>query len=88
MNLTTPLIDRLPRDLLMSPSHAPAYHRLAEYFALLITKGAVRAEERLPSENRLAQHFHVSRPTVRHALAQLAAAKLVRREQGRGTYIN
>ena len=81
-------VTQLSRDLLMSASPVPAYYRLARQLATLIDDGAFRPEEQLPSEQRIADHLYVSRPTVRHALNELAAAHLVRREHGRGTFIN
>ena len=80
-------ITQLPRDLLMSASRVPTYHRLAQKLAALISVGAFEPDEQLPSEQRIAEHLYVSRPTVRHALAELADANLVRREHGRGTYV-
>jgi GntR family transcriptional regulator len=81
-------VTQLPRDLLMSDSPVPAYYRLAQELATLIDGGAFQPEEQLPSEHRIAEHLYVSRPTVRHALNRLAAANLIRREHGRGTFIN
>ena len=51
-----------------------------------ILQGVYPPEERMPSEARLAQELNVSRATVRSALAGLAAAGLVLRKQGDGTY--
>jgi GntR family transcriptional regulator len=81
-------VTQLPRNLLITASPVPAYHRLARQLASLIENGAFQPEEQLPSEQRIADHLYVSRPTVRHALNELAAAKLIRREHGRGTFIN
>jgi GntR family transcriptional regulator len=41
----------------------------------------------LPSELHLMQHFGVSRPTVRQAMAQLAHGGLITRGRGRGTFV-
>src|SRR5271170_7320251 len=46
------------------------------------------AGTRLPSEWELARSCGVSRTTVRTALAELTAAGLVVRHQGRGTYVH
>ncbi len=40
----------------------------------------------LPTESELVRHFSVSRSTVRQVLSELAAAGLVDRQQGRGTF--
>lgn len=42
---------------------------------------------RLPTEPELCERFGVSRITVRRAVADLEAAGVVRRQQGRGTFI-
>ncbi|MDF1718189.1 MAG: GntR family transcriptional regulator [Antarcticimicrobium sp.] len=47
-----------------------------------IVSGALIVDERLPSEAELADHFHVSRPTVREALKRLAAQSLIRTQRG------
>lgn len=41
----------------------------------------------LPTERDLAERFGVSRITARQALAELEKKRLVRREQGRGTFV-
>ena len=48
----------------------------------------VRSSGMLPSEADLAQHFSVSRATVRDALSQLEATGVVIRRQGVGTFVN
>ena len=45
-------------------------------------------DEKLPSEEKLAVEFDVSRSTIRSALAVLAAEGFVTRRQGDGTYAN
>lgn len=48
----------------------------------------VRSNGMLPSEAELAQHFSVSRATVRDALSRLEATGVVIRRQGIGTFVN
>ncbi len=47
-----------------------------------IISGALIVDERLPSEAELADHFDVSRPTIREALKRLAAQSLIRTQRG------
>ena len=72
----------------MTPSPIPAYHRLACQIRQLLDRGALRPGEQLPSEHQIAEHLHVSRPTVRRALQQLQQSDLISREQGKGTFVN
>ena len=52
--------------------------------------GDLPVDERLPSEAELAEHFDVSRPTVREALKRLAAQSLIRTQRGAtgGAFVN
>lgn len=52
-----------------------------------ILAGKYSATEPLPGEPALAKLFNVSRITVRRALADLDAAKLIDRQPGRGTFV-
>lgn len=52
-----------------------------------IDNGTFRYGDRLLSEMELAERFHVSRQTVRHATGELVKAQVLTRVQGSGTYI-
>jgi GntR family transcriptional regulator len=41
----------------------------------------------IPSESRLAEHFNVSVGTIRKAIDELVAEKILVRQQGRGTFV-
>jgi len=47
-----------------------------------ILDGALKVEERLPTEEELAERFGVSRPTIREALKRLAAQNLIHTRRG------
>jgi len=55
-----------------------------------IVGGDLAFDQRLPSETELAEHFGVSRPTVREALKRLAAQSLIRTARGAtgGAFVN
>lgn len=55
-----------------------------------IVSGKLIVGDRLPSEAELAEHFAVSRPTVREALKRLAAQSLIRTQRGAfgGAFVN
>ena len=64
--------------------------QVAEKIRDAILQGGLKADDRLPTEDELAQRFNVSRPTVREALKRLAAQNLVRSKRGPtgGTFVN
>ncbi|WP_347310140.1 FadR/GntR family transcriptional regulator [Defluviimonas sp. SAOS-178_SWC] len=64
--------------------------RIAEGIREAIVEGRLIVDERLPSEQELAETFGVSRPTVREALKRLAAQSLIRTQRGAtgGAFVN
>jgi GntR family transcriptional regulator len=72
----------LSRDL-----PVPLYHQVKTSILREIEAGHWRPEDRLPSEDDLAERFRVSKITVRQAMRELAERGYVRREQGRGTFV-
>lgn len=64
-----------------------AYQTVADSLRTLIDSGALGLESKLPGELELARTYGVSRNTVRHALSQLEASNLIRRQQGKGTFV-
>jgi DNA-binding FadR family transcriptional regulator len=52
-----------------------------------IISANLQTDDKLPSENELAQLLGVSRNVVRQALSSLEAVGIVRIEQGRGTFV-
>jgi len=65
----------------------PLYHQLKTAILRDIEGGRWKPGDRLPSEDELITRFHVSKITVRQALRELAQMGYVRREQGRGTFV-
>jgi GntR family transcriptional regulator len=65
----------------------PLYHQVKTQLLRGIEAGQWHPEDRLPSEDELADRFHVSKITVRQAMRELAQLGYVRREQGRGTFV-
>jgi DNA-binding FadR family transcriptional regulator len=64
--------------------------QIADQLRQAILDGSFEADDRLPTEDELAQRFQVSRPTIREALKILAAQNLVRSKRGPtgGTFVN
>lgn len=65
----------------------PLYHQLLDSLRELI-QTELTAGDALPAERVLAERYHVSRTTVRLALQELDSLGLIRREHGRGTFVN
>jgi GntR family transcriptional regulator len=72
----------LSRDL-----PVPLYHQVKTLILSRIETGQWRPGDRLPSEDELSERFKVSKITVRQALRELAQLGHIRREQGRGTFV-
>lgn len=63
--------------------------QISENIREAILQGHLKVDERLPTEEELAQRFSVSRPTIREALKRLAAQNLIRSQRGPtgGTFV-
>lgn len=59
-----------------------AARQIAESIREAIMSGRLKVDERLPTEEELANRFNVSRPTIREALKRLAAQNLIRSRRG------
>lgn len=65
----------------------PLWHQLAEALRARITAGEWGAGFQIPTEDQLCETFGVSRITVRQGVRQLESEGLLRRDQGRGTFV-
>jgi GntR family transcriptional regulator len=65
----------------------PLYYQLKTVILREIESGRWPPDAQLPTENELASRFSVSKITVRQALRELAGEGFIRREQGRGTFV-
>lgn len=72
---------------LRSDSASPLYRQLMQRIRADIASGVYAVHSRIPSEAELSEAYQVSRVTVRKALAELTSEGLLRRKQGKGTYV-
>jgi GntR family transcriptional regulator len=66
----------------------PRYYQLKEILEKRIQAGEFQPGGRFPTDDELCQEYGLSRGTVRRAVEMLIGAGLLRREQGRGTFLN
>ena len=65
----------------------PLWHQTERTLRALIADGAWPDGAQLPNEAKLSEMLGVSRITMRHALRNMEEWGLLRREQGRGTFV-
>ena len=68
-------------------SGVPLYHIICLVLRDGMDSGRFKPGVALPTEDELARDYRVSRVTVRRALGELAAAGLIERRQGSGTFV-
>jgi GntR family transcriptional regulator len=66
----------------------PLVYQLGEAIRDKIVRGEYGLGEPIPTEEQLQKLYGVSRTTVRLALAKLVNEGYIRRQQGKGTYVN
>lgn len=63
------------------------WRQVADDIAAAIESSELQPGERLPNEFALAETYGVARVTIRRAMEDLKGRKLVRVQQGRGTFV-
>jgi DNA-binding GntR family transcriptional regulator len=66
----------------------PQYRIVYENLRKQILDGVYKPGDILPSENELCRQYHLTRPTIRHALDALRNESLIIRHQGKGSIVN
>ena len=69
-------------------SSTPLYRQLTIGIKNAILLGILKDKEQLPTEFALCEVFNISRPVVRQAYAELINEGLVKRIQGKGTFVH
>ena len=70
-----------------SPTFSPLYRQIKALLVQALDTGEWRPGTAIPSESELATRFSVSQGTVRKAIDELAADKMLVRRQGKGTFV-
>jgi GntR family transcriptional regulator len=70
-----------------SPTFSPLYQQIKALITQSLQSGEWKPGDLIPSEVELANRFKVSQGTVRKAIDELSAEKLVVRRQGKGTFV-
>lgn len=68
-------------------AHSPLYRQIRDALMRSLESGEWRPGDAIPSEAELAVRYGVSQGTVRKSIDALAAANLLVRRQGRGTFV-
>ena len=74
-------------NALLNDGASPLYRQLMQRIRADIASGVYPVHSRIPSEAELTEAYQVSRVTVRKALAELTREGLLRRMQGKGTFV-
>jgi GntR family transcriptional regulator len=80
-------LDTTMHHFLAPASPVPLYFQLSKHLRDRIRAGEFDHNTALPTEDRLCADYRVSRTTVRQAMADLAAQRLILRRRGLGTFV-
>lgn len=75
------------KPLAATPTFSPLYRQIETLLLQRLEAGEWRPGSAIPSEAELAVRFGVSQGTVRKAIDEMVAEKLLVRRQGKGTYV-
>lgn len=78
----------MKKQILITESYSPLYKQLMQKLRSDIAGGVYPVHSRIPSEQELCDIYQVSRVTVRKALAELTQEGLLKRHQGKGTFVS
>ncbi|MFZ4826114.1 MAG: GntR family transcriptional regulator [Phototrophicaceae bacterium] len=70
------------------PPTIPKYAQLMQLIQEKIQQGVWGINQQLPNEDELVRMFQMSRGTVRKGMSELQHQGIIRKEQGRGTFVN
>ena len=79
--------ENMTKETLDNKSAIPLYQQMADTILKEIQNGTFSPGSRIPTEFELSESYHVSRVTVRKALAELAGKGCLERKSGKGTFV-
>jgi DNA-binding GntR family transcriptional regulator len=65
----------------------PDYVRISNAYAAAIVDGRLKPGDKLPTIAEMTQRYEIGATTVKMVLVRLEARRLVRRHQGKGTFV-
>ena len=65
----------------------PDYVRISDAYATAIVEGRLKPGDKLPSIAEMTERYGVGATTIKMVLVRLEARRLVRRHQGKGTFV-
>ncbi|MGX7670215.1 winged helix-turn-helix domain-containing protein [Plantactinospora sp. DSM 117369] len=65
----------------------PDYVRISNAYASAIVEGKLKPGDKLPSIAEMTKRYSVGATTIKMVLVRLEARRLVRRHQGKGTFV-
>ncbi len=78
----------MKKQILVAESYRPLYKQLIQKLRGDIADGVYPVHSKIPSEQELCETYQVSRVTVRKALTELTQEGLLKRHQGKGTFVS
>lgn len=71
----------------METNAVPLYQKMMQVLIHKIEIGALKENDKLPSEQELGNQFNISRITVRKALEELQNRNFIYKKQGQGSFV-
>jgi len=68
-------------------SSIPLYYQISEILKKMINKSNIPSGTPVPSEEKLAKYFKVSRPTINRAIAELVQSSILSKQKGKRAYV-
>ena len=81
------LFTQLELESLRGEAPTPLYHQMYTLLKSRILDGSIAHRTQMPTEQKLAEAFNISRITAKRAMDELAAEALVERRRGKGTHV-